>query len=375
MNSSLSRRRFLIRSSLAVSGLAAGSFFFKFLKQTDGFLGPKRGTLMGGMKLIADGVEKKYFAIVDLDQENLNPTYISVPFFPHGIAFHPNRPHLLSIFEKIGPGAAELNLKTRRMRLITTRSDRQFYGHGSYSADGSKLFSVETDLNSHEGAIVIRDPETLEEVGFFPSYGANPHDCQLIEDGKVLAITNGGGRIGTDQKACVTYVEIATRRLVQKFEIPDDRLNAGHLFVSSKKELAVVSAPRLGLGDTENGAISLRLKGNQLVTLHEPKEVVARLKSETLSLCMDQKKGIVAATSPLGNLVTFWEMASGKLVRALEIENPRGIALTLDQKHYLISQGSKSNLIAVNAETLEVDPTIRLEQSAISGSHLYIHAV
>ncbi|MBL7714409.1 MAG: DUF1513 domain-containing protein [Bdellovibrionales bacterium] len=365
-----SRRRFLIQSAATVAGAAlGGGILFANRKWV---FGPRRGTLMGGMKILVDGTLKTYFAILDLDQSNWEPTYVSIPFFPHGIAFHPKNPSLLSVFEKIGPGAAELNLKTKRMRIISTSNDRYFYGHGAYSKDGSKLFSVETNTDNHEGVIAVRDPSSLEQVDVFPSFGSNPHDCQLIEDGRVLAVTNGGGKFGTPQKACVTYVDVESRKLLKKFEIEDERLNAGHLFVSGKKELAVVSAPRLGLTDSDSGAISLKLKEDQLVRLTEPKEVIQRLKAETLSVCMDQKSGIVAATSPLGNIVTFWEMATGRLVKSLEIENPRGIALTRDGRHYLISQGGDSNLLAVNTKNLDIDPSLGLQKSAISGSHLYI---
>ena len=62
-----------------------------------------------------------------------------------------------------------------------------------------------------------------------------------------LVIANGGEPIHGPTRASVTYVEVATHRLLDKFEFQNPELTAGHLALTAKGDLAVVSAPRDGL--------------------------------------------------------------------------------------------------------------------------------
>jgi len=114
-------------------------------------------------------------------------------FLPHGIAIDPNNPNRLVTFQKIGVGCCEIDLAARRVtRTIAPNEGRWFYGHGAFSNDGKLLYSTETINSEERGVIGVRDGVTFEYLGEFPTFGENPHDCHLIEDGRVLLVTNGG---------------------------------------------------------------------------------------------------------------------------------------------------------------------------------------
>ncbi|MEM7469242.1 MAG: DUF1513 domain-containing protein, partial [Pseudomonadota bacterium] len=193
------RRQFIQRSALFASGmtlpiLSAG------LRASPTRV--RRGTILGpgAIDNAENGEREFYLGMVDLDQPEPYPVNtIQLDFFAHGVSPDPQRPNRSALFQKQGPGACEVDLVEKAViRPIATLKDRRFYGHGAYSPDGSLLYATETIMSSPDlkGIVSVRDAKTLEYLGEFPSFGAQPHDCQLIDDGKVMAVTNGGLHFG-----------------------------------------------------------------------------------------------------------------------------------------------------------------------------------
>lgn len=330
------------------------------------------GFIIGGGQSMMGGEKVQYLALTDLSRPKEAPYFYRMNFMPHGLATHPQKPYLFSLFEKKGPGACELDLKSGKvLRTISTDPSRHFYGHGSYSADGQHLYSTETILDSQEGVIAQRNSKTMDIEGLFPTYGANPHDCQLIENGTILAITNGGATNGeAESTPCVSYVDVKTQKLVKQHKMMDSRFNTGHLVISQEKQLIVSSAPHPRLPFSDPGAISLVDTDGTLKNLNT-EMVHASLKSETLSLCIDEKRHVVATTSPAGNSVTFWNLKTGDLISSLELASPRGIVMTADQRYYVISYGKTADLVLVDANTRTLTE-LSIPQAGYSGSHLYL---
>jgi hypothetical protein len=362
------RRKFLM---LSASLLGAGFVTFNY-KRLFNLGNSASGLIIGGGQGMMNGKMVQYLALVDLHQPKEAPYFYPVNFMPHGIATHPQNPYLLSLFEKKGPGACELDLKSGKvLRTISTDPTRYFYGHGSYSADGNHLYSTETILSSEEGVIVQRNSKTMVIEGLFPTYGANPHDCKLIENGMILAITNGGGTNGKSESIpCVSYVDVKTQKLVKQHKMMDPRFNTGHLIISKDQQLVVSSAPHPSLPFSDPGAISVVGRDGTLKNMNT-ESIHASLKSETLSLCVDEVRGVVATTSPAGNSVTFWNLKTNELLSSLELPSPRGIVMTADNRYYAISYGKKADLILLDADT-RVKTEIEIPQAGYSGSHLYL---
>lgn len=390
----ITRRQFIFTTG-AVSASALGLYYLGCnTNLTESNLVPTPSeVILGGGQGMANGQQIYFLAALNLgynpdqsfnsnsfleDNGRLsNLSHYPLSFLAHGISFHPLKPSVVSIFEKKGPGACELDLKTGLVRSIATDPKRYFYGHGAYIFNqGLKLLSTETVLSTGQGLIVVRDAETLKIEGHFPSYGCNPHDCTLIENGSVLAVTNGGAPIGQNPKPSVVYIDVKSQKLLEKFEIEDPKINAGHLAISENKDLAVVSAPRLGLPETDNGSISILSQNNKdkikkLITLKEPKEIIDQLKSETLSVCIDDERGILAATSPAGNLVTFWNIKLGSYISSISITKPRGIIQSKNKKYFLISFDTDASLAVIDANTLKLNSEYVALRAGFSGSHLY----
>lgn len=388
------RRSFLAASALGLSGAAfatiAGESLAQDAKQPEPKPDPakpkfdlsavKRGTLLGcGNQVNVDTGEKRFvLSIVDLDAEALTPRVVVTGFLGHGFAPDPRDPYKVVIFEKHGPGCVEIDLaKGEVTRKLTAVKGAQFYGHGAFSPDGATLYATESVIEeNYRGIIAIRDGTTFELKGEFPTFGAAPHDCQLIDGGKVMAITNGGGKLD-GAKPCVTYVDVEKKTLIEKIEFESEKLNAGHLLIGKKGDLAVAHARRDGLPEDALGAVSVRPKGGKFKTLTTPEETWKKMVGETLSLAFNEETRVVAATNPYGNVVTFWDMDSGELKKEYaKSKNPRGIVLTLDNAFFVLSYGKEQPAVGlVDAKTLNPVPGSKFDNAPISGSHMFMHAM
>jgi hypothetical protein len=329
--------------------------------------------ILGGGGFVDPGdLKTQHFAFARVDLAARRVGLTPTTFLPHGVAVDPLDATRVVAFEKIGPGAAEIDLASGRVtRGIRPAEGRWFYGHGAFSPDGKILYSTETVNARESGVIGMRDAKTLAYLGEFPTFGENPHDCHLIEDGTVLVVTNGGGALGTDMRPCVTYVEVGSRRLLEKLDLRSERFNTGHLSLGAEDALVVVSAPRKGLTEQDLGAVSLRRGKERLRTMTQPADIAARMHGEALSVEIHEPSGVAAVTHPNGGMVTFWSLAELKLLKVLELPRPRGLALTRDGSQFILSYGETAEVVRVDPESLEPLPGTRLSQSFLTGSHLF----
>lgn len=339
---------------------------------------PRRGLALGGGAFRSGGRAHHVLAVIDLDAPRVVAEPVPTTFLPHGIALHPRDFGRVAVFEKHGPGACEVDLGARAvLRPVVTAASRSFYGHGAYAPDGATLFATETVTGTRAGVLVARDAATLAELGEVPTHGLAPHDCALIDEGRVMVVAHGGGPIDDRRdlaRPCVTWVELASGRLLDRLALASPRYNAGHLALAAGGDLALVSAPRDGVGapDAHRGALTLRPAGRPARTVEAPRAITERMRGETLSVLIDAARGTVAATSPLGDMLSLWRI-DGTSLGALSVSTPRGVALSRDGAWLLLSHlaAGRPRITALDAATfapagLAVDP------SFVTGSHLAV---
>jgi hypothetical protein len=330
------------------------------------------GTLVGGTRYASPATQsiRYYLDLLDLDSGAAEPSRIPLDFLAHGFAAHPARPEAV-LLEKRGPGGAYVDLVRREvLRKIEPLPGHHFYGHGAFSRDAGALLAVETELASNEGVISVRDPSSFAVVDTFPTFGEAPHDCVLIEEGRTLAVTNGGGPAGGGTP-CVSFVDVASRRLLEKLEVSDPRINAGHLAVTKDRACVLLSAPRDGLPESDLGGVSVRRKGGPLRYATQPAEATRRMVGESLSVCIHEPTRTALATHPYGGLITFWNLDTGALTCALDMPHPRGVTLTLDERYFAVSFGPAASLLLI--ETSPLRPVMELDPGTrrFGGSHVY----
>lgn len=330
----------------------------------------RKGTIVGPGRFVDTRSGQMSFVLCLFDLDRGGSTTVDMAFFGHGLAVHPKDPGRAVMFEKKGPGACELDLRARRVvRPVTTPPSRAFYGHGAFSRDAQLLYATENQLDTRDGLIAVRDAATLKELGRFPTYGKSPHDCRLIDDGRTLAITNGGGTVDEDAAPSVTFVDVQSEKLQERVVFPTPRINAGHLALTRGRDLVAISAPRDGLPAAALGGVTMRVGSGPFVTMTEPPDVIARMVGESLSLCIEERTGVVGVTNPDGNIVTFWDLRGQRFVKKLDLPAPRGITETLDGEHLVLSYGA-GTLTLLDPQRLEPVPQARVEKSLLSGSHI-----
>jgi uncharacterized protein len=242
-----------------------------------------------------------------------------------------------------------------------------FYGHGVCSVNGQLLYSTET-TEGGSGVIGVRETNGLRYVGDFPTYGEHPHDCHLIENGTVLAVSNGGGTKASGKAASVCYIDVKTQRLLERVEMSDERFNAGHLSMLGGRNAVLVSAPRRGLNEEYLGAVSIQKSKQQLSAIASPQDVVSNMFGEALSIVTVPAMNLFVVTHPKPDMVTFWKLSTGKLKKRLDMPKARGLALTGDGKSVWISHGTQAELARVNLSTYSLE--FNMAATYITGSHL-----
>lgn len=357
----LNRREFLML--MGAAGLASCSRPAPPLKSGNLFFGG------GQYKLAPDAPMNYVLSVIDLSQARRELAPMS--FLPHGVHGHPQQRNRLALFEKKGPGACEYDLAEKKIiRPIPGVENRYFYGHGTYTADGATLLSTEANRDSLDGAIGIRDSRDLKYLGAFPTYGQSPHECKLIDGGRTLVVTNGGGDL-QGARPSVTYIDVQSQKLLDRLYFDNPKVNAGHLGIRQDGGLIVVSAPRAGLEQNGIGGISMRGADAQLQSLSQPQEIVSQMWGESLSIAIQNAAGIAAVTHPEGNMLTFWSLSDRQLLKSLSLHRPRGVALTDDREAFIVSAGEQSSLLRVPVKTLAVESRALIEQSYMTGSHIY----
>ena len=121
---------------------------------------------------------------------------------------------------------------------VWAEGDRRFNGHVLVDTEGQAVHTTEVDVGSGQGRLVRRDPVSLEETAVWKTEGADPHDMELLSDGRLL-VANGGiptwaetGRIKHDldqMDPSLALIDVTTGNVDGQWRLPDPRLSIRHL--------------------------------------------------------------------------------------------------------------------------------------------------
>jgi hypothetical protein len=123
--------------------------------------------------------------------------------------------------------------------------DRRFNGHVITSADSQRLWTTETDLDSAQGLLGVRDARSLEKTAEWPSQGMDPHQLLALPQAVgrfpagTLIVANGGiptlpetGRLKTGlgrMDASLVALHPGSGELLGQWRLADPRLSIRHL--------------------------------------------------------------------------------------------------------------------------------------------------
>ena len=176
-----------------------------------------------------------------------------------------------------------------------------------------------------------------KRIGEFSSGGIGPHDMVLLDDGRTLAIANGG--IETHPDFGRTKLNIATMQPSLCFvDRHDGTVVETQALSSARHKLSIRHLASDGAGGVYfacqyEGSPQDRpplcghaAPGRQMRLLDTPPESLAKLKNYVGSVAADPQAGTVAISSPRGNCLLVLDSRTGRVVGQRELANVCGVA-------------------------------------------------
>ncbi len=337
------------------------------------FFNPDENIVLSAGSFTDGNTTQNALVIINLTQKEKK--LIETSFLPHDILIDPGNKYRVFCFEKNSSKACEIDLQTQTIqRTFHSTENQLFSGHAAFSQDGKKIYCVESNLNTKQGSISIRDSRTLETIKQLPTLGLSPHDCQLTK-GNILTVSNTGKSESGFHQPSLVYIDLNTEKLIERVKLENDglyqnSLNCGHFKITENNDLVIASAPTESQNTGLSGGISIRKQNETISTMTEPEAVIKRMTGEALSIEINQQQTIAAITHPEANLLTFWSIKDSTILKAFGFENPRGISQTLDGKNFIVSYGTKPAM--ANISTSDLTPQIDsiVQPTLASGEHI-----
>lgn len=302
-----------------------------------------------------------------------NPSLLSSNFRGHGLSVNPvNSEQALMFARSPGVEAVRLNLAEGVIDgHFTCAPNRHLFGHGCFNADGTLLFTTETNTKTHEGLIVVRDSQSLKVLDEFTSGGIGPHEIRLMPDGKRLVVANGGlltkpesGKTVFNLDAMdssLVYLNVANGDILDQQRVSEPKASIRHLDVSSDGVVALaMQLQREATGHNRLVPLTgVHRAGTAIELLAAPETVMAGLNDYVGSVAINSDTRIAGFTSPRGNLALFWHIDSGQLVGHHSLRDVCGLAVSADRQYFILTS-SIGQVRLLDANTLREDRTQRV---------------
>ena len=164
-------------------------------------------------------------------------TSIALPTRAHGLLLEPDG-SVLAAARRPGDWALRWSPASGAAQWFWCEPDRRLTGHLLREPTGRWLYSAETDAESGDGLMAVRDARSFALHAEWPTHGIDPHQFILDADGSLL-VANGGvpsrpetGRAKVDLgRMDPSLVRLSTDNgaLLGQWRLPDPRLSIRHL--------------------------------------------------------------------------------------------------------------------------------------------------
>ena len=277
---------------------------------------------------------------------------LPLPGRGHSFAVRPDGSAAVHFARRPGRFALILDLVQGTVaRRVEAPTDRHLYGHGVFSPDGRLLYVTENDFEGERGVIGIYDAERgYARVGELPSHGVGPHEIALLSDGETLVVANGGIATHPDlprvklnlptMAPSLCFVDRRSGALRRELTLDAalHRLSIRHLAVGSDDTVAVAMQYE-GPAHDRVPLVALQRGGGPLRLLQGPHSLLRAMKNYCGSICFDPSGGTIAVSAPRGNLVTFWDVGTGRYQSSTGVPDGCGIAPGSLPDEFLVSSG------------------------------------
>ncbi|PWW01962.1 hypothetical protein DFR52_102627 [Hoeflea marina] len=322
----IDRRRFLAGFGAGVAGLLAPGAA-RALERSD--------ALFASAYMTRDG-----YGVAMLTERGEILHRTPLPDRGHDVVMAPDGSSAIAFARRPGTFAVKFDPAGRTPPLtISSPEGRHFYGHGAFSLGGRLVYATENDFDAARGMIGIYDvADRMTRIGEFESHGVGPHDIEIMPDGRHMVIANGAIETHPDMervqlnlatmKPNIAVIEIATGALVARHALAPElhQLSLRHMARDGRGRVWFACQNQ---GDATQvhqlvGHLSADLSALRLIDL--PEEPLVSLRGYVGSIECNATSGLVAITSPRGNVAISFEGDSGRIVDELRIRNVCGVA-------------------------------------------------
>ncbi|MEM7152186.1 MAG: DUF1513 domain-containing protein [Myxococcota bacterium] len=292
-------------------------------------------------------------------------TTVRSGFRGHAMAHHPSDGSRVVMFGR-RPGQFGIVVDIDRARVVQRfecTPHRRFAGHGCFDADGTRLLTVEADIETGAGIVAVRDAATLEVVREIETHGIGPHEIVLMPDGRTLAVANGGiltrPETGADKlnldtmRSTLVYLDLDSGQVLDEQGVLEPKASLRHLAVADDGTVVVVmQIQREALEDDEpRPLIAVHHPGQSLEPFTDGLELSTAMQDYAASVAVDDHARIAAVPSPRGNLVGFWHIDTGAWVGQHAFDDVSGVTVSAEHGCFVLS-GSGGQVRLIDTETL-----------------------
>lgn len=250
---------------------------------------------------------------------------------------------------------------------LATPDNRHFYGHGAFGPDGRLLYATENDFTAGRGVIGVYDATNgFRRVGEIPSHGIGPHEVRLLSDGTTLAVANGGILTRPDlprvklnlptMSPSLAYVDRRDGRLLKEVRLAHEfhQLSIRHLAADRDDTIAIAMQYEGPTGDRVPLVATCPRDGHVRL-FDDQSDVLRAMNHYCASVAFDREWRVLAVSAPRGNLVTFWDGATGAHLSSVAVPDGSGVAPARCAGRFLVSSG-QGGVATVEARTGTATP-------------------
>ncbi|MEX0302209.1 MAG: DUF1513 domain-containing protein, partial [Leisingera sp.] len=251
---------------------------------------------------------------------------------------HPVRPEAVAFARRPGRFADVIDCRSgSAIARLQPPAGHHFYGHGTFSPDGSRLFTTENDYENARGVIGVWDAaDGYRRLTSFSSGGIGPHDMLLRRDAAGLVVANGGiethpdsGRAKLnlpDMRPNLSYLSF-DGALQEKIELPQE------LHLNSIRHLAMRADGTVGFAMQWQGdarelvpIVGLHKPGTPPRLMADGDPRVLNLSGYGGSIAFSPDGALVGVTSPRGGVLQLMDSDNGDLLKEHRMADVCGLA-------------------------------------------------
>ena len=143
--------------------------------------------------------------------------------------------------------------------------------------------------------------------------------------------------------SCLSYIDSQTGQLLNNFRVEEKKASIRHLDIHPDGTVALAMQVQREACNHNNvvplAAIHIP-QAATLTPLQQPQTLITQMQDYIGSVAIHPDLRIAGFTSPRGNLTAFWSIDDGRFMGYHRLHDACGIAISNDQKHFVLSSSS-----------------------------------